>query len=62
MYCLRENEAMTRLARKQGMAIDADWAEIDVAPEFVCLSFIAWGARRPQFDHDLAALELENNQ
>ncbi len=23
MYCLRENEAMTRLARKQGMAIDA---------------------------------------
>ena len=41
---------------------DADWAEIDVAPEFVCLSFIAWGARRPQFDHGLAALELENNQ
>ena len=41
---------------------DADWAEIDVAPEFVCLSFIAWGARRLQFDHDLAALELENNQ
>ena len=41
---------------------DADWAEIDVAPEFVCLSFIAWGACRPQFDHDLAALELENNQ
>src|SRR3979490_142784 len=41
---------------------DADWGEIDVAPEFVCLSFIAWGARRLQFDHDLAALERENNQ
>ena len=41
---------------------DPDFAEIDVAPEFVCLSFIAWGVRRLQFDHDLAALELENNQ
>ena len=29
---------------------DADRTEIDVAPEFVCLSFIAWGARRLQFD------------
>jgi hypothetical protein len=25
-------------------------------------AFIAWGTRRLQFDHDLAALELENNQ
>ena len=41
---------------------DPDFAEIDEAPEFVCLSFIAWGARRPQFDRNLAALELENNQ
>jgi hypothetical protein len=41
---------------------DPDFAEIDVAPEFLCLSFIAWGARRLKFDHDLAALELENNQ
>jgi hypothetical protein len=41
---------------------DADSAEIDVAPEFVCLSFNAFGARRPQSNRDLAALELENNQ
>ena len=41
---------------------DADRAEIDVAPEFVCLSFNAFGARRPQSNRDLAALELENNQ
>ncbi len=25
---------------------DADWAEIDVAPEFLYLSFIAWGAAK----------------
>jgi hypothetical protein len=35
-----------------------DCAEIDVAPEFVCLSFNAWGARGLQ----LKELELENNQ
>jgi len=41
---------------------DADFAEIDVAPEFVCLSFNAWGARGLQVDERVAALELENNQ
>ncbi len=41
---------------------DMDSAEIDVAPEFVCLSFNAWGARGLQVEHDRAALELENNQ
>jgi hypothetical protein len=35
---------------------DADCVEIDVAPEFVCLSFIVRGALH------IAALELENNQ
>ena len=41
---------------------DVDYAEIDVAPEFVCLSFNVWGARGPQFNRDITALELENNQ
>jgi hypothetical protein len=41
---------------------DIDYAEIDVAPEFVCLSFNVWGARRRRFSHDITALELENNQ
>ena len=40
---------------------DLDCAEIDVAPEFVCLSFNACGARGLRFD-DLAALELQDNQ
>jgi hypothetical protein len=36
-------------------------SEIDVAPEFVCLSFNVWGARaqRNQF---AAALAVEDNQ
>jgi hypothetical protein len=41
---------------------DADCAEIDVAPEFVCLSFNACGARGLQFKDRIAGLELENNQ
>ena len=41
---------------------DLDCAEIDVAPEFVCLSFNACGARVLQLKDHLAALELENNQ
>jgi hypothetical protein len=41
---------------------DMDYAEIDVAPEFVCLSFNVWGARGPQSSRDMTALELENNQ
>ncbi len=35
--------------------------EIDVAPEFVCLSFIVWGARAEQRNKAAAALALENN-
>jgi hypothetical protein len=41
---------------------DADCAEIDVAPEFVCLSLNTCGARALQFSEHIAALELENNQ
>jgi hypothetical protein len=41
---------------------DLDCAEIDVAPEFVCLSFNACHARGPQLDEHIAALELENNR
>jgi hypothetical protein len=41
---------------------DLDCAEIDVAPEFVCLSFNACGARALQSSEHIAALELENNQ
>jgi hypothetical protein len=41
---------------------DLDCAEIDVAPEFVCLSFNARCARGPQWSDRIAALELENNQ
>jgi len=36
---------------------DLDCTEIDVAPEFVCLSFNACGQQV-----DIVALELENNQ
>jgi hypothetical protein len=42
--------------------MNADYDEIDVAPEFVCLSFNTWGARRPRLDPDVVALELEDNQ
>ena len=41
---------------------DLDCADIDVAPEFVCLSFNACHAHGPQLDDHIAALELENNQ
>jgi len=36
-------------------------AEIDVAPEFLCLSFNACGARA-QLKKTMAALALEDNQ
>ena len=36
--------------------------EIDVAPEFVCLSFIVWGARAEQPNKAAAVLARENNQ
>lgn len=37
--------------------------EVDLAPEFVCLSFIAWGASpAPRFRDRATALALENNQ
>jgi len=39
-----------------------DCAEIDVAPEFLCLSFNACGTRAKQLRDALAALALENNQ
>ena len=35
--------------------------EIDVAPEFVCLSFIVWGASR-QRSKTAAELALQDNQ
>jgi len=33
-------------------------AEIDLASEFVCLSFIVWGARAAQWNKAAAALAL----
>jgi hypothetical protein len=37
--------------------------EADLAPEFVCLSFIAWGpSPAPRFRHHADALALESNQ
>jgi len=39
-----------------------DCAEIDVAPEFVCLSFNACGARGQQLNEAITALALEDNQ
>ena len=37
--------------------------DLDVAPEFVCLSFNAWGAApAPRFRGSALALALENNQ
>ena len=39
-----------------------DCAEIDVAPEFLCLSFNACGARGRRLKQALAALALEDNQ
>ena len=37
-------------------------SQIDVAPEFVCLSFNVWGARSAQRNPFAAALALEDNQ
>jgi len=37
-------------------------SQIDVAPEFVCLSFNVWGARSAQRNQFAAALALEDNQ
>ncbi len=39
-----------------------DCAEIDVAPEFLCLSFNACGPRAQQLKTTIAALALEENQ
>ena len=39
-----------------------DCAEIDVAPEFLCLSFNACGARARRLRETIAALALEENQ
>jgi hypothetical protein len=36
--------------------------EIDVAPEFLCLSFIVWGARAAQPNQVARALALQDNQ
>jgi len=36
--------------------------EIDVAPEFLCLSFIVWGARAAQPNQVAAKLALQDNQ
>ena len=39
-----------------------DCAEIDVAPEFLCLSFNACGACAKRLRETMTALALENNQ
>ena len=39
-----------------------DCAEIDVAPEFLCLSFNACGTRAKRLRETMTALALENNQ
>jgi hypothetical protein len=36
--------------------------EIDVAPEFVCLSFIVWGERGAQRNKAAAYLARQDNQ
>jgi hypothetical protein len=36
--------------------------EIDLAPEFVCLSFIVWGARGAQRNKAAAHLARQDNQ
>jgi hypothetical protein len=36
--------------------------EIDVAAEFLCLSFIVWGARAAERSNAASALALEDNQ
>jgi hypothetical protein len=42
---------------------NAEGGELDVAPEFVCLSFNAWGASPAREFRDRAiALALEDNQ
>jgi hypothetical protein len=42
---------------------NAEGGELDLAPEFVCLSFNAWGpSPAPQFRGRAIALALENNQ
>jgi hypothetical protein len=42
---------------------NAESGELDVAPEFVCLSFNAWGASPAcQFRDRAIALALEDNQ
>jgi hypothetical protein len=37
-------------------------SEIDLAPEFVCLSFNVWGAHSAQRNQFAAALAVEDNQ
>ena len=39
-----------------------DCADIDVAPEFLCLSFNACGVRARQLSETMLALALENNE
>jgi hypothetical protein len=39
-----------------------DCADIDVAPEFLCLSFNACGTRARQLKETIAALAQEENQ
>jgi hypothetical protein len=42
---------------------NAEGGELDLAPEFVCLSFNAWGlSPAPQFRDRANALALEDNQ
>ena len=44
------------------MPLIPDCADIDVAPEFLCLSFNACGVRARQLSETMLALALENNE
>jgi hypothetical protein len=50
------------LKKEPSMLHVPNCAEIDVAPEFLCLSFNACGARARQLRETMAALALEDNQ
>jgi hypothetical protein len=52
----------TALKKESTMLHIPNCAEIDLAPEFLCLSFNACGARANRLRDTLAALALEDNQ
>jgi hypothetical protein len=56
------NAFQIAIRRSPTMQYLPDCADIDVAPEFLCLSFNACGARARQLKETIAALAVEDNQ